>query len=57
MSSKGIFNSFEINNEINQLNKLNITEPTLCIYKFIANKNEKVSIKFDYFDVKSISPE
>ena len=55
--TKGVFNNFEINNEIDQLNKRNISEPTLCIYKFIANKNEKVEIRFDNFDIKSSAPE
>ena len=56
-STKGKFNNYEINKEINELNKLNITEPTLCVYKFIGNKNEKVVIEFDNFDVKSHAPE
>jgi hypothetical protein len=29
----------------------------LCLYKFIANKNEKVMLRFDKFDVKSLAPE
>lgn len=55
--SQGNFNSNEIINEIYEMNRKNISEPTLCIYKFIANKNEKVSVKFDTFDVKSLAPE
>ncbi len=56
-TTRGIFDNYEINKEINELNKVNISEPALCVYKFIANKNEKVLIKFDTFDVKSHTPE
>lgn len=40
------------NNAINRHN-----ESLLCLYKFIANKDEKVLIKFDNFDIKSLAPE
>jgi hypothetical protein len=42
-------------NEIQQRDQN--AEPILCIYKFIANKNEKVLINFTNFDIKSRAPE
>lgn len=32
-------------------------ESFICLYKFIAKKNEKVLIKFNKFNVKSVAPE
>lgn len=56
-SQHGSFDSIEISKEIEHLNRNNITEPTLCLYKFIAQKNQKVKIEFSKFDVKSYAPE
>lgn len=39
----------------NQAN--NISDPILCIYKFVAAKNEKVLIRFNKFDIRSVAPE
>ena len=36
---------------------LNRNESILCLYKFVAKKNEKVMVKFDKFDIKSLAPE
>ena len=34
-----------------------LDQPILCELKFIAAKNEKIILKFDSFDVKSLAPE
>lgn len=36
---------------------VNRNDSILCLYKFVANKNEKVVVKFDKFDIKSLAPE
>ncbi|CAF0709121.1 unnamed protein product [Brachionus calyciflorus] len=52
-SQKGIF---EIDRAlVNSLNKYN--ETLLCIYKFIARKNEKVLLNFSHFEINSQAPE
>ena len=53
----GSFNSAVIDENRAFSRKNNITDPILCIYKFIANKNEKVYLKFNKFDIKSLAPE
>lgn len=48
--------TFEIENYSSGDNfKLN--DSLLCIYRFVARQNEKVVLKFNKFDIKSIAPE
>ena len=37
--------------------KKKLNESSLCLYKFIGKKNEKVLINFDSFEIKSLAPE
>ena len=32
-------------------------DSVLCIYKFIGEKNEKVKLTFENFDIRSVAPE
>ena len=54
---KGKFSSDEFLEEINYRAISNLSEPSICIYKFIAKPNEKVLLKFQIFDIKSLAPE
>ena len=52
-NSKG---KFAIDTSFTDPNK-KLNESSLCLYKFIGKKNEKVLINFDSFEIKSLAPE